>query len=85
MKKTVFLCLALLNLAALYYAATRFFVTFAYVPMQTAAPTALAHLHHQGMEDMRNFLLPAFTWLGGTMLINLAVAGIAAFGKKWRT
>lgn len=85
MKKIIFLCLVLLNLAVLYHSGTRFFVTFADVPMPAVAPTELAHLHHKGMTDMQNFLLPCFTWMGATMLINLAVAGIAVFGKTWRT
>jgi hypothetical protein len=84
MKKIIFLFLVLLNLTALYYGATRFFVTFADVPMQMAAvPAELGHLHHKGMEDMRDFLFPGFRWLAGTMLINFAAAGIAVFGK-WR-
>lgn len=84
MKKTIVLFLVLLNLAALYFGASRFFVTFADVPMpMAAAPTELGHVYHKGMEDMRDFLFPSFGWLAGTMLINFVVAGIAVFGK-WR-
>jgi hypothetical protein len=84
MKKFIFPCLVLLNLLTLYYGATRFFVTFADVPLPSEVPIAeLKHLHHKGMEDMRNFLLPGLAWLAGTMLVNFSVAGIAIFGK-WR-
>lgn len=84
MKKIIFPCLVLLNLFALYYGVSRFFVTFADVPMQMEVPPAeLEHLHHKGMEDMRNFLFPCLKWLTGTMLMNFSVAGIAIFGK-WR-
>lgn len=84
MKKIILPFLLLLNLAALYYGATRFFVTFADVPMQIAIPPAeLEHLYRKGIEDMRDFLFSSLIWLVGTMLINFSVAVIGIFGK-WR-
>jgi hypothetical protein len=83
MKKIMFALLVLLNFSAIYYGALRFFVTFADVPTELTVPLAeLRHLHHKGMEDMRDFLWPGLAWLAGTMLTNLAVAGIAIFGRK---
>ncbi|WP_223464149.1 hypothetical protein [Massilia soli] len=56
-------------------------MTFADAPMITALPPA-GHLHHQGMEEMRAFLLPGQAWLAGTMLMDLLAAGMAIFGKR---
>jgi hypothetical protein len=72
--------LVLINFMAIYYDAGRFFVTFADLPAPILPLTELRHLHHKGMEDMRDFLFPGLVWLSGTMLMNLAVAGLALIG-----
>jgi hypothetical protein len=83
MKKIIFFSVAILNIVALYNGAGLFFVTFADVPMQVpVSPAEIGHIHHKGMEDMRDFLFPCLKWLVGTMLVNFIVMGFALFGKR---
>lgn len=51
MKGIALATLAVLNLIALVLSATRFFVTFADVPV-AGVSAARAHAYHQGMTDM---------------------------------
>ena len=80
MRKIIFPGFVLVNFMAIYFGAGRFFVTFADLPSPMLPLTELQHLHHRGIEDMRDFLFPGLVWLSGTMLMNLAVAGISLFG-----
>lgn len=82
MRKLLFFGLLLINFMAVYYGAGRFFVTFADLPSPILPVAELMHLHHKGMEDMRDFLFPGLVWLSVTMFMNLVVAGCALFGYR---
>lgn len=69
--KFLFVMLVVLNCAALYAGAGRFFVGFA----QAGDPPA----YYQGIETMREFLGPSLKWLVGVAVANLAFAGVAVF------
>jgi hypothetical protein len=82
MKAAVLIVLIAINIAALYFGVPRFFVTFADNPViNGCAPVGCGHFHHQGMEDMRVFLLPGLNWLVGLVVFNLCVAVTVLF---WR-
>jgi len=83
MKGVALAALVLLNLAALFLGATRFFVTFADVAV-AGISAACTHAYHQGATDMQNYLLPSSLWLAGAMVVNLGVvmALLAKVGKR---
>lgn len=72
-----------MNLFVLYYSASHVFVTFADIPApMEGGQVELGHLHHRGMEDMRDFLFPSFLCLVVAMVVNFAVAGFFIFAKR---
>jgi NO-binding membrane sensor protein with MHYT domain len=75
MKAAVLILLVAVNLAALYFGVSRFFVTFAeHAVVNGCVPVGCGHFHHQGMEDMRMFLGPSLKWLLGLVILNFCVA-----------
>lgn len=78
MKVLVLSLLIAVNLAALYFGVSRFFVTFAdHAVVNGCLPAGCGHIHHQGMEDMRSFLGPSLKLLAGLAILNFCVAIIA--------
>lgn len=75
MKKVGFILLVIANGFALFQGGSSFFVTFAQLPDHP-------HAYYEGIEAMRDFLLPSLKWLAGAALVNLAFVGIAAFYRS---
>ncbi len=80
--KVGFVVLILLNMLALYYGASPFFVTFAQLPIPgICTPDTLGAANHAGAESMRDFLFSGFKWLLVISFANLAFAATAVLHK----
>jgi len=69
--KTLFTVLLLLNVAAVYFGASRLLVSFA----EVGEPDA----YFRGMEDMREFLWSSLKWAVGAAVVNFVFATAAVF------